>query len=332
MKATPPSDETTLYELCPPKFWDLRFSVVIEGMLGGDDWDEITRAGPFVPPISFPTNSIVVTSSFRDRLDKAGLGVFEYRPIVKRHIVELQWHEWDRSSRPRGITLPRDVGAYLDSAPHSASCAKQMEDLWELLLPVGPQATTYNLAGRWGRPELSIIDRKTVQGHHISESQGISLYVLSARAKDFLASEAREWASFEPLYFAPPPRPPFVMVNEGGVVVENPTRDEALDYAKSLGSQESRGMLRLINSCDWFILLTTRGYVEMDQVNASHQHMRVIERASRETQLELWMAFYDRDLRRIEAADWQIVQNPDGTGPVGPGTVEWQEDQCEHRE
>jgi hypothetical protein len=330
MKKAAQSNDSGLFQLGDATFWDFRFSDVINGMLGGDDWNEITRAGPFVPPISFPMNRIIVTSSFRERLDRVGLGALKYRPIVKRHIVELPWHEWDRTTLPRGVSLPRDIGAYLESAPHSAGCAKLMEDLWELRPPKGPRATLYNPAGRWGFPQLGIIDRTTVRGHHISESQGITLYVISAKAKDWLATEAGDWVSFRPLFFEPPPRHAFVMVNAAGDVKENPTHEEALGYVQSLG-QEGRGLLRLINSLDWFIEVSRTGYVELNHVTASYKRFRQMRSTPREKQVELWMAFYDRDIPRLMAEPWQIVENPNGEGAVGPGTVEWQErgDNCE---
>lgn len=150
------------------------------------------------------------------------------------------------------------------------------------------------------------------------------MYVLSTKAKEWLSAEAGEWVSFAPIYFAPPPQPPFVMVNAAGIVAEAPTRKAALDYVTSLG-QAGRGHFRLVNSRDWSIVATDTGYVGFEHATASYQVVRCMRGVPREKQIELWLAFFDADLQRLMAEDWQMEERRffGKTGPDGPGELEW---------
>jgi hypothetical protein len=157
---------------------------------------------------------------------------------------------------------------------------------------------------------------------HICESKGKTLYVVSKRAKEWLAAEAGEWVSFRPIYSAPPPRSPFVMMNAAGRYVDNPTRQAALDYVTSLG-QEDRKYLQLVNSRDWSIVVTDTGYVGFKHATVSFQVDRCMRGVPREKQIELWLAFFDADRKRLMAEVWQTETSFSRGGPAGPGELEW---------
>jgi hypothetical protein len=65
------------------------------------------RAGPFLPPISFPWlraggHRIVVSEAFRRDLEHSGFAGLRFGPAAKARIVKLPWHEWDRTAdRPK---------------------------------------------------------------------------------------------------------------------------------------------------------------------------------------------------------------------------------------
>jgi hypothetical protein len=54
---------------------------------------EVERTGPFVPPVTVPGGlAIVVTDQVRRELADPNL---DFRPVVLRKVVLLNWHEWD---------------------------------------------------------------------------------------------------------------------------------------------------------------------------------------------------------------------------------------------
>jgi hypothetical protein len=110
----------------------------------------VERAGPFAPPMIFTIESLVgfkvlVTQSFRERLEAANFGDLAFKPTIKKHIVSIPWETWDREAR-----LPWDTSARVQGEPpeegepcnyvmrgqHSPEAASRMEDIWELDVPV----------------------------------------------------------------------------------------------------------------------------------------------------------------------------------------------------
>jgi hypothetical protein len=89
-----------------------------------------------MPPISFPgINDIVITDAFRRKLETSGLDGLRFQPVIKKLIVQLDWHTWDKESEePDEYPDGSEPENYILGQPHSASTAKEMGDLWELLL------------------------------------------------------------------------------------------------------------------------------------------------------------------------------------------------------
>ena len=57
---------------------------------------EISRTGPYVPPITFPgIGDVIVTDEFKRRIETSDLKGFSFRPVLKKRIVNLEWHKWD---------------------------------------------------------------------------------------------------------------------------------------------------------------------------------------------------------------------------------------------
>jgi hypothetical protein len=107
------------------------------GMAGRDEQSELLkleRTGPFVPPISFPElPGIVVTDSFRATLETSKLTGFTFLPVIKHHIVDLDWSEW-KSDEPDLYPESGEPEDYILEAPHSPEIGEQMLELWELMV------------------------------------------------------------------------------------------------------------------------------------------------------------------------------------------------------
>jgi len=87
----------------------------------------------------FSMDELVVTSAFRDWVTSSNLGQFSFKPVVKDHIVEMNWNLWDESS-DTDVEIPRDVDnveEYLSTLPHSEEASQALGELWEWIIPVG---------------------------------------------------------------------------------------------------------------------------------------------------------------------------------------------------
>lgn len=104
----------------------------------------LERAGPFAPPMMFtiavPTGYVVmVTQSFRERLEVANFGQLEFKPTVKKRIVRIPWETWDRKARlPAQVPDSGEPEEYILGQEHSREAADQMGEIWEFIAPAVP--------------------------------------------------------------------------------------------------------------------------------------------------------------------------------------------------
>jgi hypothetical protein len=109
---------------------------------------QLMRTGPFVPPISFPPGTCVVTDDFRKQLEVSGLsGIAEYRAVIKHKIVTVvNWERWTLTDDLSASQLRRLAPEYLHmNEPedlvirrrHSPRTATQIGDLWEIVAHSG---------------------------------------------------------------------------------------------------------------------------------------------------------------------------------------------------
>lgn len=101
------------------------------------------RAGPFLPPISFPWlpvggSPMIVSQEFRQVLEGRNIPGLQFRPAIKDCIVRLPWHEWDRTAKEPAQYPRREPEDYIRGKKHHPRTAEQMLDAWELLPPVVP--------------------------------------------------------------------------------------------------------------------------------------------------------------------------------------------------
>ena len=324
-----PTPLPQFYELHEPAIWGSVGRVFVAGVLKDLESPQvpIRRAGPYVPPISFPwpvfAFSVVVTDGLRRQLEAAALGRFRYRPIIKEHVPTIPWETWDRNVWSPPVSPQGDAASYLSSLPHSPAAAKQMEELWELILPDGPNVESYYLAGRWGESQL-LVDPMTWKGDHISRGAGTRLIVVTELAKSFLENLAGEWVRFTPARFERPPRPKFYLVDVKGSLIENPSREDLERHVLSLNEAAKwtrRGGVRLIDSADRCLTALVSGAVQVFNVAANYKLVRQLYGLSRTTQLELLQEHYDGDYDGLMRKDWEEWENPVMSGPLGPGRI-----------
>ncbi|HVU34294.1 MAG TPA: hypothetical protein VHE61_12725 [Opitutaceae bacterium] len=82
------------------------------------------------------------------RVRKVGLRGAQFLPVVKHHIVELDWGAWDTTQdEPPEIPESGEPEDYILRRPHSPAVAAAMPDLWELVASEDQTADVYYLPG-----------------------------------------------------------------------------------------------------------------------------------------------------------------------------------------
>lgn len=126
--------------------------------------------------------------------------------MAKEHIVAIQWETWDRSLyEPQPDFPAQDLGSLLDSLPHDAESASKMEDLWELVLPIGAEADICHEIGRFG-PEVVVVNPSSVVGDSLFVTSGKYCFIVTKAVKNWLERTAGEWTSFSDVAFERPRR------------------------------------------------------------------------------------------------------------------------------
>ena len=106
------------------------------------------RTGAFLPPITFPYNSVlghltVVSDDFRGELERSLFRELRFVPAVKARIIGLAWDEWDLSSDQPEVFPENDPEDYIWDMPHEPMVAARMPDVWELVPPLFPLRTEW---------------------------------------------------------------------------------------------------------------------------------------------------------------------------------------------
>ncbi len=138
----------TFHRLRQTAFWGDYGSILARGLGTKRDMKTghllLERAGPFAPPMMFTHEScvgfiVLVTQSFREKLEAASFGEMTFRPTIKKHIVSVAWETWDRQARlPSVLPNSGEPEEYVLGQEHSEQAAAEMEEIWEFSAPVLP--------------------------------------------------------------------------------------------------------------------------------------------------------------------------------------------------
>jgi hypothetical protein len=193
----------SVYILRQPEFpWGDYGAILVSGMtahLGREDGLlQLERTGPFVPPLFMPgVGDIVVTEQFKAQMEASGLTGFLFRPVIKKHIVHLQWDEWDKKA-PEPAVYPQtgEPEDYILLEPHSPSLAYNMESLWEVVL--GQSASVERIQVGSHSWDVSIhLVLSSWGGADLFKAKGAGYNYVSARARQWLEKRVPEWVRFE---------------------------------------------------------------------------------------------------------------------------------------
>ena len=175
----------------PDTPWGDYGDVLIHGMASRSDSGEleIERTGPFIPPITQPTGSVVVTAQFLKQLSIAGFKGIVVGPVHKKRIVLIDWHLWEPFGPNQG-EYPDDCEpeSYIWNGKHSVKAAATLGELFEL---------SFGLGARVSREGGFHLVGSSWDGSDFFRAESAPGVYLSQRARDWLSHNASEWVSFE---------------------------------------------------------------------------------------------------------------------------------------
>jgi hypothetical protein len=139
----------------------------------GDHLIVLERTGPFVPPVTVPSDvGIVVTNVMRSELEATGFAGVVFRPVVIQKVTAVAWHEWDRSyPQPAQYPAQGEPENYVMGRKDRPALHKQVGPLWQLLQ----------------EPPETVRARRN------------AATIISVSLAKFLYERAGEWVRFDPL-------------------------------------------------------------------------------------------------------------------------------------
>jgi len=116
----------------PP--WGDYGSILWHGLVGQNSTDDsplkLERTGPFVPPISFPWPTVVLTDAVCAKLRDLEPKGSVVRPLVVCRVVKIDWHEWDvEAEEPSQYPAGGEPENYILKRKHSATAANELPPL-----------------------------------------------------------------------------------------------------------------------------------------------------------------------------------------------------------
>ena len=154
---------------------------------------QLERVGPSIPPITFPgAGDIVVTENFRAMLQVSGLTGFTFRPVIKRHIVELDWESWDfAAEEPDHYPESGEPEDYILEGEHSPEASAALGSLSELVLHKGMDVERNGTKVR--------LLAETWDGTDFFQAKTTRINCVSQRARAWLERNFADYVAFKPL-------------------------------------------------------------------------------------------------------------------------------------
>ncbi len=165
-----------------------------------DDPIFLFRTGPFIPPISFPSRRTVVNDRFRSQLEESSLFGLGYREVIKHHIAKIGWESWDRTAlSPERLPNGGEPEEYVLAHWHSYSAAREMGEIWELLLPEGAITSSKRIPrSKHGRSHHEVmVDPNSWDGNNFFRSKNQGHRIASSTAAKWLRDHCGDWISLE---------------------------------------------------------------------------------------------------------------------------------------
>lgn len=166
--------------------------MLLNGMISGqtflgDKILEVTRVGPFVPPISFPFGEMLVTEALKADITAAFPDI-AFRPTAYGKVTKIEWRSWDLTAEePAKYPADGEPENYVERGKHNPDIAADMPALWAI--DVQP------------RPELQMEGTQALFHNEIPDSDIFRTFYLlfaSERLAKFLLERVGQWVDCTP--------------------------------------------------------------------------------------------------------------------------------------
>ncbi len=212
-RSFPIPQNPAFFEIRSPDVWGDFGPILMGGFSAERDGHGallLKRTGPFAPPISMACGyELVITDEFRRILEESPLTGLAFRPIIKHHIAEFHWEQWDRNGEmgdvPPDLNEPEDI---ILTFPHSEQASQAMGPLWEAWAEplVDVEIVNERHVSPWRtRYDLLIVDPPPARLDFF-RSKNKNWVFASARAKKWLQDNAPHWLRFEPVISSSGPK------------------------------------------------------------------------------------------------------------------------------
>ena len=148
---------------------------------------QLERTGPFMPAVTFPgSGHIVIADKVRMELEGSGLTGAVFAPVIKRHIVKLDWRSWPLdAAEPMDYPTEGEPENYILDRPHDPDTALSLGDIWEVQLGIHAETTRVER-----RP---LLRPETWDGTDLFNPAGTRIPAASDRAAEWLSTRYPEW-------------------------------------------------------------------------------------------------------------------------------------------
>lgn len=153
----------------------------------------LERTGPSIFPITFPLG-VVVTQHFRQLLACSDLTGYAFRPVIKHHIVELDWESWDPTAdEPEQYPESGEPEDYILERPHSEAASAAMGDLFELVF----SENGVDVIHSQNPPSVRLIP-ESWNGSDFFLARSTLIACVSQKAREWLEQYFGDYVSFAP--------------------------------------------------------------------------------------------------------------------------------------
>lgn len=310
------------YRVRSPNPWGDYGSILVTGIacLESDGSVELERTGPFIPPISFPNWLVIVRDDFREVLELSQLAPFEFKPVVKTRIVDLNWTEWSWEKDLTANQHPPtgEPAGYVLDYPHSPIAADRMGPVWELSLKSTPTRLSYQEEFHTWIQHL-IMDPVDWNGDPFFTGEfanGIKEFCCNDVGKSWLQAHAGKWVEFTPILTEPAPTREYYVWDRRDRVLVEPSVEEMREVLETLSTKSlathgfasvrlgHRSMQVLeVSSPRWIQPSVTVEWTEIGEYGESE--VWTLQSVSLEKALQLWIALSQGRFEELEQNEWE---------------------------
>lgn len=187
----------------PESFWGDYSDILTHGMAAHSEGVFegpllLSRTGPYIPPISFPgVGNVVVTDEFKKKIEDSGLRGFSFMPVIKKHIVRLDWQEWDKTTDdPPEFPESGEPEDYILERAHSSALAEELGPLWEIVIE--ESATVKKIKSDESLTGVVVyLVPESWNGNDFFRAHDVRYVYLTEKARDLLKENCPKHVSFK---------------------------------------------------------------------------------------------------------------------------------------